>query len=439
MSEIVIHDSKLTGRRLISRVTVSKRLEKYLKSFELFANYDTDIYANTSVLNIPLLSTVLPLAWLTGADIFVEELDKRYKEAMDALKHEFMRMYPKAPFTTNIMANSLVDNKIENINSEERTAQLFSGGVDSTYTLITNIDLKPRLIMIWGLEGYPYPYCPKYWEMIRTTYSEFAKRKGLIFNFIETNAREILNEKRIEHDFHELIYEGTFLARLQHSLVLLPLAAPLSIGRFNHLLIAASCDSTYPYDKHPWASQPRTDEKIAWASLQVKHDGYIHRSKKIMNLIKEYLKDNKLLLRVCLDPEHAREKLNCSSCEKCFRTIVPLVLAGIDPNNCGFKVDNSTFKLMKSMFEKKKVNDMPQREWRALQAMIPDKIENDLYGSREFFEWFKGIDLNLTQKDVWIYRDLYNRLPYSISRWLDKFFYKIGIDIHEHSPIHPTR
>ncbi len=142
MSEIFIHDSKLIGQRFISRVTVSKRLEKYLKSFDLFVNYDTDIHTNTSILNIPLLSTVLPLAWLTGADISVEELDKRYKKAMDALKLEFMAIYPKAPFTTNIMANSLVENKIENTNSEERTAQLFSGGVDSTYTLITNIDLK---------------------------------------------------------------------------------------------------------------------------------------------------------------------------------------------------------------------------------------------------------------------------------------------------------
>ena len=221
MSEIFIRDSKLIGRRLTSRVTVSKRLKKYFQSFDLFVNYDTDIYANQSILNIPLLSTLLPLAWLTGADIFVEELDKRYKEAMDTLKHEFMRMYPKAPFTTNIMANSLVENKIDSINPEERTAQLFSGGVDSTYTLITNINLKPRLIMIWGLEGYPYPCHPKYWEMIRTTYSEFAERQGLILNLIETNARNILNETRIEHDFHKSIYEGTLLERLQHSLVLL--------------------------------------------------------------------------------------------------------------------------------------------------------------------------------------------------------------------------
>ncbi|MHA1711253.1 MAG: hypothetical protein ACTSUS_04210 [Candidatus Freyarchaeota archaeon] len=431
MAEIVIQDSKLSERELTSSVTASKPLRKYFKSFNLFAKYDEDIYANRSILNIPLLSTVLPLAWLTGADIRVDELDRRYAEAMHALKQEFKKMYPNAPFTTEIIADKLIENEI----GTEGTAQLFSGGVDSTYTLITNMKLKPRLVMIWGVEGYPYPQYPEYWKMIKRTYTAFAKKHGLKINFIRTNAREILNEGRIEHDFHEFIYDGTLWATLQHSLVLLPLLAPLSVGRFNHLLIAATGDPTYPYYKNHYASQPQTDERIRWGNLRVKHDGQIHRVKKIMGPIKKYLKSNKLKLRVCL-MQH--KKLNCSACEKCFETIASLILAGIDPNDCGFEVDCSTFKKMKYMFQNKKDLDFNQLwEWKGIQTMIPERIENDIYGSKEFFEWFRNFNLDLAQKDVWLYRDLYHRLPYPLARLLDILYDLVGINIHEHSPIRP--
>ena len=55
---------------------------------------------------------MLPLAWSTCADICVDELDKKYVEAMYALKQEFKRMYPKAPLTTEIIADKLIENRI---------------------------------------------------------------------------------------------------------------------------------------------------------------------------------------------------------------------------------------------------------------------------------------------------------------------------------------
>ena len=143
---IVIDDPELVGRRITSTVTVPRNLRKYFKSFNMFVKYDADINADKSVLNIPMLANVLPLAWLTGYDIYVRELDRTFKESMDELKREFKK-YLKAPFTTQIHVDRLVDNQIGRLRPWERTALLFSGGVDSTYSLITNMELKPRLIM----------------------------------------------------------------------------------------------------------------------------------------------------------------------------------------------------------------------------------------------------------------------------------------------------
>lgn len=140
MDEIVISDSIISGNRLTSTVTPPRMLRKYFRSFSFFAEYDTMIRADKSIRNIPLLSAVLPLAWLTGYDIYVNELDRTFKESMEELKQEFMKMYPEIPFTTNINTDILVENSIGEIETSKRTALLFGGGVDSTYSLITNID-----------------------------------------------------------------------------------------------------------------------------------------------------------------------------------------------------------------------------------------------------------------------------------------------------------
>jgi len=63
----------------------------------------------------------------------------------------------------------------------------------------------------------------------------------LKLNIIKTNIREILIAKRIEHDFNEQLLEGTLWLRLL-IWVILPLTSPLSIGRFDRLMIAAPED-----------------------------------------------------------------------------------------------------------------------------------------------------------------------------------------------------
>ena len=430
MDEIVIHDSALDGFRIKYEVSVPRSLKKYFRSFNVFVEYDESVDVDTSILNMPILTAVLPLAWLTRSDIRIESIDKVFKRSVDNLKQEFMDMYPKADFNTNIHANKLVENRIQ-VDSYERTALLFSGGVDCTYSLITNLKENTRLIMYWGVEGYPYPKRPEYWKQVISTYSDFAKRKGLTLNLVKTNILELLNERRIEHDFHDIILNGTLWIKLLHW-ILLPLAAPLSIGRFDRLLIAAS------HAGHevtvPACNDKRIDEKVAWADLQVSHDGYIPRIDKILGPIKEYLEKDDLIFRVCLKRDIERGKLNCSSCEKCFRTIVGLILIGFDPNKCGFEVDQSTFKAIKDMFTNEQFGHSTLNvQWKPLQRMAA-KSEHDIHGSLEFFKWFRDFDLFSRVEDVEKYRKLYHKLPYQMAKILDELYETVGINIHTHNP-----
>jgi len=197
---------------------------------------------------------------------------------MDQLQQEFKKYYPKVPFITRINVDRLVENRIE-ADPHRRHALLFSGGVDSTYSLLTHLDLKPRLIMMWGIDDYAYPQRAVHWEKAIEIYEQFAKRRGLILHLIKTNNSQLLHDKRIEHDFHEIMLNRRLRFTFQHSLMLLPPTAPLSIGRFDRVLIAATNDQTANDSRPiPSVSRPGTDEKILWADAEVTHDGYIHRA-----------------------------------------------------------------------------------------------------------------------------------------------------------------
>ncbi len=426
MNEISI-DSKLSASKLVSNITVSDGLKKYFNSFRLFAHYDSQLRADTSILNIPLVSTVLPLAWLTGTDVYVEKLDKRYVESMNAVKHEFKRMYPRGRFTTSLVVDDLVNNETQS----QRTAMLFTGGVDSTYSLIKNINHKPRLIMFWGIQPHQLnPSYMKHRQLVRKTYSDFAEQRGLEINFIDTNTYGILNDIRISHDFHKIILGAGLWLSLQFPLVLLGLPAPLSIGRFNRLLIAASVDPMHEYDKYPHSSQPRIDEKFAWADLEVIHDGYIHRFGKT-SLIKKYSTKNELHITVCNAPPPNR--FNCSSCEKCFRTITQLILEGIDPNNVGFDVNRTTFAKIKYILEREKLDPLLANSfWRILQTLIPQEIKTNFYGSRSFFTWLKDLDIDLCRKGRDLHRGLFNLLPYPLAQLFDASYYSMHKRLFNH-------
>ena len=77
MSLLKIEKPKLVDGELTSRLSVSGDLEKYIMNPELIVKYENKIYTDESILNIPLTATILPLAWLTGANVQVESIDKR--------------------------------------------------------------------------------------------------------------------------------------------------------------------------------------------------------------------------------------------------------------------------------------------------------------------------------------------------------------------------
>jgi hypothetical protein len=424
LDEIVVESKRVNKDTIKSSLKVPDRIKKYVKTQELLVIYEEEITDKESILNIPLVSNVLPLAWLTDCDIRVDSLDKRYCESMYDLKEEINKIFPLKQYKTNINVGRLV----ENYSEAKGTGLLFSGGVDSTYSLITNWSKKPHLLMVWGIDMHPYPEYADHWNELKSIYSEFAQRNGLMFNMIKTNASQIMNYPRIEHDYHRALQSCRLRLRHQHSLIVIPLVAPFSLNRFDELLFAASY---HPHSnavrKKSGVTIPRADEIIVWADLETKHDGFITRLNKL-HTISDFINKQDVILKPCERPE-----LNCGSCYECRRIIMYLALQGIDPNSVGFKVKEDTFENLRRFYESRPLTEGAIKIFfEPIKRMIPEKISQAYEGSKPFFEWFLEKDLykNTKKKDYWRYRVIYNWLPFSIASTYDRVLSKTKVNIH---------
>ena len=111
--------------------------------------------------------------------------------------------------------------------------------------------------------------------------------------------------------------------------------------------------------------------------------------------------------------------MNCCHCEKCIRTIIALAVAGVDPAQCGFTIDPETIRAMREQFVSRRLKNAYLALWyQPMQQEIPDEIEGDCFGLREFLEWFRDFDL-LKGDDLkpspFSIGSIYSRCPYPLA------------------------
>ena len=73
--------------RLKFRMSFSPEVGKYFKSDTFFIEYDSSIdNVDDSILYIPVIANIVPVAWATGADIHLEALDRTFVNALGTIK-----------------------------------------------------------------------------------------------------------------------------------------------------------------------------------------------------------------------------------------------------------------------------------------------------------------------------------------------------------------
>lgn len=398
MSWIRIGEPQVRGDRVDIDFTVSEGLDQYFRDKHFYAVYeDAELEDNEGIAVVPLISSIITLAWLEEADIYVDRVDRVFHESMNHLQGVFQSMpYRDIPFNTEIHANEFVVNG----SNVEGYALFFSGGLDSTYCLYKHLGNEPHLLMVLGFDVWrSNTRNREIWSEWRTTYREYAESVGLPITFIRTNTREIMREHIVQRNHSEKFYPKLYWNSMRHSPMLIGLAAPLSINRFNRVMISASRHSSRRPETHIFCSYPETDEIFKWGDVEVKHCGYIPRGEKI-KYIKPMLQRGEVSgFRPCWHPVKG---LNCNRCEKCYRTILALLLENVDPNQCGLKAGRGTYKEMKKFIlgegDKKldRASNVYEGYWLPMKKNIPLDIDKDrgVDGSSMFMEWYRDLPVN---------------------------------------------
>ncbi|MFC1980144.1 hypothetical protein ACFLVS_04760 [Chloroflexota bacterium] len=383
--EIEIRIVRVSDNRIQFKLGLSKPLRKYFLKDTSYVKYDDRIdvtNVDSSILVIPMVSAIAPIAWAVGANVNVPRLDASYFDSLHRVKDVYRSFHSNFSFSGDIIAATTA----ANVFGRKKTGMLFSGGVDSLTSYLRYKHEKLDLFSIWGVPDIP-PSEDKFWNTMWSEISHMANQDGVEAFRIKTDVYRTIN-----HELLGLEFRTSWWGNVAGSLFLLGMCAPVTAIRETGTLIIAS---SYTEDfRGTSAFHPSIDHNISWADVTVVHDGYeLSRQQKLKYLCQRESSHYLSYLRVCWD---SAVKTNCGNCEKCLRTISGLVVEGVDPNNCNFNIDKKTFPRLKDCFIKGKMNLGAGQlfMWTDIQKQIPERIDTDISGSRGFLTWMKGFDLS---------------------------------------------
>lgn len=325
LEKIIVHNGKLTYS-----FSSSEDINQFFTDTPFEIEYPENISnVPKSVLTIPFVCNVLPIIWLTDSTLFLEEIDKAFFESIPKFKQGYINMYPNARFGGEIVVKNIVDNSYSDIG---KTAMFYSGGLDSTSTLVSHVDEKPVLLSVWGSDI-------KYnnesgWRMVHSAIKEASDKFGLQEAVFRSTFREFDNEVVLDRTFSEILGDGWWHG-IKHSLALLGHIAPYTYKhQISKMYISASNCAEYGFRK--CASTPEVDNNIRFCSCKVFHDGFeLNRQDKVHNIVEFSKKSNQpITLHVCWETQDGN---NCCHCEKCYRTIYEFWAECCDPKEFGFK------------------------------------------------------------------------------------------------------
>lgn len=391
--KIIIKGPKIFGNKvLVFELRFSKKVHRFFSSKELVIEYPANIGSvDSSLLRVPALAGIIGVAWIAGADVYVETIDENFRESLGKIRAVMKKWYPDYPFSTKVWGQSKT-----NSYSGSNFALLYSGGLDSMCSYFKHGEKNLILISVSG-EGDSIDSQFMDQEFITPLYGEGDK-----FFLVKTNIERVIDVK--------LIYEKFGLnwwMNLSHGLVLSGHCAPLTVTNgIGTLYLASSFTRDFNY---PWGSHPSIDNKICWGNTRVVHDGFdTTRQEKILYILKKYGEEVGDFPRLKVCSRYHIASGNCLRCEKCSRTIVGLLAAGIDPKKCGFDVDSESLNYVKEslekglFFSKKGIAERPIKlinriypifEWEDIQLNLPSEFESNMYQSADFFDWFRNFDI----------------------------------------------
>ena len=377
-----------SGNRLRVHFHCTGDIKRFFTNNVFSVEYDTSIESvPESILVIPFLATVCPIAWADHANVCVGTICETFLHSLKDVRKSLQDLYPTVGFTGNIDASNVVKPYVDH---RLKSMMLFSGGVDSLATYVRHQTETPILVTMHGADVDLDNY--KAWKTVMNILHSFSRKTKSKLMTVRSNFTRIKNDLMLG-SYHKHIGQDWW-GKVMHGLASLGLCAPITyLENAGTLYIAAGATKDY---KGPSGSLPSIDGKVRWAGTKAVHDGYDLSRQEKVELIAEYIRkaDPQLYIRSCYR-SHTGD--NCSQCEKCSRTIVGLELAGIDPNEHGFHVTGGTFASIKEKLSSGAWHfaQGEQFQWEILQRHA--YLDRDFPHSeaRHLLQWLKNVDIEV--------------------------------------------
>jgi hypothetical protein len=393
---IKLESSQVHSETLLLRVSFPEVLDPILTSGLFYARYDFPIdEVPLSILTIPLLGILAPLAWITNAEIRLGDVDELYLSSLPRVAEQFKRMYPKIPFSGRIVARPV---RSTSRWDSEKYCILYSGGVDSTTSLIRNLKKRPSTLTVKGTLDVPLQD-DEYWKRVQDRLIPFTNSLGVESHAVETNALDLVNLAAINTEFRGQFKTG-FWEELAFGLSLISMSAPYTYeNQIGKVVISASNTAN---SQRPWGSTPMTDERIAWGGIRLIHDSYdLERIDKIRQILVPFANSHgrPVPLKVCMGRKSIRSattQLNCGQCSKCMVTELTLILSGADAREWGFDMSPASLSALRKNLDGGEFDqEYDEVSWKFIKEnakAAPEDIVSRYPGLRGFLDWFADWD-----------------------------------------------
>ncbi|WP_455674292.1 hypothetical protein [Phocaeicola sp.] len=286
----------------------------------------------------------------------------------------------------------------------KKKSLFFTGGLDATSALAETAKEYPTLINIWGgdisiKDEDSHMQLDNYLKNI-------CNSIGLQYAFIKSNCREMYNENKITKlcAFKIKPWQNHgWWAGIAHILSMTTLLAPLTYtDKIGTHYIGSSYSSK---DKTFDANNNMLLQAINFCSCHiVSVDNNLERTQKAKKVIDFSTQNNiPIELKVCW---YRKAGKNCSKCEKCYRTILDIIVKHGNPNKLGFDVSPSTFIEMKKFLENNYVN---ASYWNAIQENFLK--EEKFWTNQPEISWILTFKFNGTKA-------IYNKIVHVLNRFL---------------------
>lgn len=364
--------------------------EKFRKKYAkgpLNISYPEEIDLNTipsSIVDIPLITNVIPVIWLSGKNYTIEEMDEDLYYSLIKIKKFFKRFFYNTPWEGELKPERLVKNIIPK--SQHQSASLFSGGLDSTTTVLRHFNENLTLI------SFNSPHQDAV---------DFAKKYNFNFYTINMNYYNFLRLTyldKISVDISKWFWDTTM------GLSWVGAAAPF--------LYAKGISTFYIPSGFTWQSFifpdgqtiqqpacPLIDENLSPMGLDVKHDVFTMTRTDKIKFISEFCTKNNIpkpKLVVC--NRHKRGSTNythCNSCFKCYLTQLDILAIGENLSDYGFTLSEEEFIIKFKSF----IENLKMRRGGTYvacydtQNYLKENINKLPKERRLFYDWFLSINL----------------------------------------------